>query len=318
MAKRLYHFLINSFLVITIANYKLAFKIGTYTDNALNNAKADPAILLLYNFFHPLFLNFMAAYNASKLQKNQAIGGTLTLTQLFDGLTDKLNIWDSQILVFYTKKSNPGFKALFPQGHKPFQQGSQETKIEAIKNLSDGMNGIAGLASVKSDVDAYYALFIAAFNTHQGQDSSIGTASDLVETQRVNMCNGLQWVLGGLTQKYYTNLSQIANFIDIASMQNGEQNKWVKKLLKGLKLLNIFERTLDPTDKLRIKNNKLGPLQFFCAKNAGDAVGAVFVIVNPGEEVTHPIADFGDFANNHFFNVYNPTDLDGGYEVELM
>lgn len=180
------------------------------------------------------------------------------------------------------------------------------------------MNGIAGLASVKSDVDAYYTLLINAFNTHQGQDSSIGTASDLVETQRINLCNGLQWVLGGLMQKYYTNLLQIANFIDIESMQSNKQYKWVKKKLKALSLFNIFERTLEATDKVRIKNNKLASLQFYCAKNAGDAVGAVFVTVNAGEEVIHPIADFGDFANNHFFNVYNPTDLDGGYEVELL
>ena len=70
--------------------------------------------------------------------------------------------------------------------------------------------------------------------------------------------------------------------------------------------------------KVRIKNNKLCPLQFYFAKNPGDAVGAVFVKVNPGEEVTRPISNFGNFANNHFFNVYNTTDLDGDYEVELM
>ena len=314
----LYHFLVNSFLVVTNHNYKLAFKIGTYTDNALNNAKADPAILVLYNFFHPLFVNFTAAYNAWKLQKNQGVGGTLTLTQLFDGLTDKLNIWESQILVFYTKKTNPGFKALFPQGHKPFQNGTQETKIEAVKNLSDGMIGIAGLASVKSDVDAYYALFMAAFNTHQGQDSGIGTASDLVETQRVNLCNGLQWVLGGLTQKYYTNLLQIANFIDIQSMQSGEQTEWVKKKLKALSHFNIFERTLLPTDQIRIKVTGPDALQFYWTLNANDAVGATSLIIPAGAEETHNADEFGDVLNNHFFNVNNPAGTVGSYEVELL
>ena len=101
-------------------------------------------------------------------------------------------------------------------------------------------------------------------------------------------------------------------------MQSGEQYKWVNNYFKELTHKNIVERTLQPTDNALINVNVTGALQFYCAKNADDAVGVVFVTVNVGEEVIRPIADFGDYVNNHFFNVYNPNDLNGSYEVELM
>lgn len=319
MAKKIFRLLVNTFLSVTKGNFKLALQLAVFTDNALNAAKADAAILALYNFFHPLFVAYQNVYNAWKEQKDLSEGGTLSLKQLLKGMTDKINIWDTAILSAYGGlKTNPTYKGILPDGHTPFLQGSQKARVDAVKHLSDKLIGIAGLAATKTDIDNYYALLNAAFNTHGGQKSTQSINSKAVETQRLEVCYGLQYVLGGLMQKFYKDIKQAGSFFDISKIQSGEQNKWVKKLLKPMTLLNIFERTLDPTDKVRIKNNKLGPLQFFYAKNAGDAVGAVFVTVNAGEEVIRPIQDFGDFANNHFFNVYNPTDFEGSYEVELL
>jgi len=169
MATRVFHLLINSFLSVTNKSYKLAFILGTFTDNALNAAKADPKILELYNEFHPVYTAFLAAYNAWKNQINTSISGTASFEQLLAQLTDKSNLWQSQVLAFYKSKTDKGYIALFPNGLRPFYTGGKLAEMNAVKTLSDGMANIVGLAGVKTDVDAFYALLVSAFSVHQGQ-----------------------------------------------------------------------------------------------------------------------------------------------------
>jgi hypothetical protein len=311
--------LINSFLSVTNKNYKLAYTIGTFTDNALITAKADPAILALYNYFHPIFTSFQTSYNTWKTQQNTSIGGTATLDQLLGGLTAKVNLWDAQILGFYQTKTNAGYIALLPSGHSIFLHGKQKDRIDAVKHLSDGLVGIAGLAATKTDVDAYYNQLINAYNLHQGQGSGVGTSSDAVENQRVLLCNGLFYVYGGLIQKYVTDLKQIANFIDVESMQQHLQTQFTNAHLKPLATYNICQRTLAPNDQIKIINNGSIDLNFYWAAHASDAMGATFVTIAAGSEETHNASDFGDVDNLHFLNVFNTSpELDGSYELDLL
>jgi hypothetical protein len=319
MAKKIFRLLFNTFLSVTKGNFKLALDLASFTDNALFAAKADAAILILYNFFHPLFTTYQTLYNAMKVQKDTAEGGTLTLKQSLKGMTDKVNIWDTAILNFYGGlKTNPSYKAIFTDGHTPFLRGSQKSRIDAVKQLSDKLIGIVGLAATKTDVDSYYATLNNAFTTHSGQKSTKGTNSSAVEAQRLEVCYGLQYVLGGLMQKYYKDLKQAANFFDMAKLQSAEQNKFTKKVLKGMTLYNIFERTVVPGTQISIWNKGAGPLQFCFAKNATDGIGTMFITIAPGANETHNADEFGDIANNHFFLVNNPVDIVGSYVVELL
>ena len=319
MSQRLYHFLINSFLVVTKKSYKLANTLGSFTNNALFNAKADAAILVLYNFFNPIFTAYQTAFNAWNLQQNTAQGGTLSLEQLLAGLTAKVNIWDAQILIFYQLKTSSGFKALFPHGHAAFSHGSQQEKVAAVKHLSDGMLNIAGLAATKADVDAFVALLVAAFNNKQGQHGNQNTGSNSVENQRVLVCNGLFYVYAGLVQHFITDLAQIATFIDVESMQNHQQTVFINNHLKAGAEHNICQRTLLPTDQIRLINNGEAELRFYVAQHATDPAGATFVQLPPAADVTHPASDFGDVATLHFLNVQNAnSSVEGSYEVDLL
>jgi len=318
MALRVFHLLINSFLSVTRTSYKLAFILGTFTDNALNAAKADPKILELYNEFHPVYTAFLAAYNAWKNQVNTSIGGTASLEQLLAQLTDKSNLWQSQVLAFYKSKKNSGFKALFPRGLRPFYTGGQLAEINAVKTLSDGLANIAGLASTKTDVDAFYTLLINAFNSRQGLDSSVGIGSDAVETQRVALSVGLFMAYGGLIRKYAATPLQIGNYFDIESMQHNLQTQFVNNHIKALTTVNIFQRTLLPTDRIRILNNGKTELTFFWASTDEQSTASIFITVQPQTVETFEASKFGDLATNHFFNVTNPSDLaEGAYEVDL-
>ena len=57
-------FIINMFINATRTSYKKALKLSNYHDSALATASAnDPAILLIYNRYHPLHIQFINKYN---------------------------------------------------------------------------------------------------------------------------------------------------------------------------------------------------------------------------------------------------------------
>jgi hypothetical protein len=319
MATRVFHLLINSFLSVTNRNFKLAFILGTFTDNALYAAKADPKILELYNEFHPVYTAFIAAYDTWKSQINTSISGTASFEQLLAQLTEKSNYWQSQALAFYKTKTDKGFIFLFPNGLRPFYTGGQLAEMNAVKTLSDGMANITGLVGVKADVDAFYALMVSAFNVHQGQKSNVGLGSDNVEAQREALSIGLFAAYGGLIHKYAATPLVIANFFDIESMQHNLQTQFVNNHLKALTTVNIFQRTLQPTDQIKIANNGKTELTFFWASTDEQSTAIVSVTVQPQTVETFEASKFGDLATNHFFNVTNPSDLaEGAYEVDLV
>lgn len=319
MSKRTFRMLINSFLSVTVNNYKLANTLATFTDNALNNAKADAAILALYNYFHPLFITFQTNYNNWKTAANTAIGSTANVDQLLAQLTDKVNLWDAQCLVVYKVKSDAGYKALFPHAHKPFNSGVTKDEIDAVKMLSQGLTGITALAATKTDVDAFYALLIAAFNNKQGQKSTVGNDSNAVENQRIIICNALFYVYGGLVQKFAADPKQIANFMDVENMQRHLQTQFVNNKLKPLAIYTVFERTLQPTDNIMVINTGTTGLNFYWAAHSGDTPTGTFVTMAAGEEKTITAGAFGDVANNHFFTAQNTSsNLMGSFEVNLV
>jgi hypothetical protein len=319
MPDKPYHFLVNSFSSVTKENYKLADTLGKFTDSALYAARANPDIALIYAFYHPIYTGYDTVYGTWKTQKQVSQGGTDALGQLVEGLPAKVNIWDMAILPFYGSKTNSTYKGIFPHGHTAFYRGTQKDRIDAVESLNEKIDGIAPLAATKTDVDTYYASLMAAYNNRQGQASGNTGNSDNVETQRQIICGALQCVFGFITYKYYNDLGQVAVYIDINSMANHQQTQFVNNNLKPLTEHGICQRTLAPTDQVRIINNGSVPLKFYFAGSATAAAGATFIILAPGADETHNASDFGDVATLHFLNVYNAdATAVAAYEVDLL
>jgi hypothetical protein len=316
----LQHFLTNSFAALTKRNYKLASILGKFTDSALSaGSAADTAIAVLYAYYHPLYLAFDTAYQNWKTQKDISQGGTETLVQLLGALPAEVNTWGLAILSYYGVKTNPTYKGIFPHGHTAFYSGTYMERIDAVGSLSTKLTGITPLAATKTAVDAYYTSLMTAYNTRQGQTSGNTTNSDTVEIQRLALCDALQYVLGGLIQRFYQDLGQIAGYIDINSMERHQQTQFINNHLKPLTENGICERTLGATDQIRIINNGSVPLKFYFANSATGAAGAIFITLAPGADETHNASDFGDVTTLHFLNVSNAdAAVEGAYEVDLL
>src|SRR5258706_6471620 len=96
--KRPWIFLINPILVATEHSFRMAVRISTYHDSALQAASADPFFLALYNTYHPLHINLVKAYDKWHTQMGLQEGDTLNVNQQLRLLSNsKIKQWDIAI-----------------------------------------------------------------------------------------------------------------------------------------------------------------------------------------------------------------------------
>lgn len=303
MFKRPWIFVQNPFMNVTATNYSLAVIISTYTDSALYAAKADATILSLYNTYHPLHLALTSAYNDWLTQEGTQKGSTLNLTQLLAQSTEKINDWDLAVQMLY-RKDTPQYRTIFPNGHAPYNTGTQTHRIAAVKALSNHLTSIAALATTKTAVDAYYTDLDAANTAQKGHKTSTNTASTAVEAARIAACKGLYATLGGLMQKYNAQPEKVADFMDLENIRTGIQTDFTGHTMGG-QTSKIAKRTLEDNQSIRLINSGNVKIQFYLATNPKDAVGSKSVIVNPFEDRTIIASDLGDVVTQHFLMINN-------------
>ena len=118
---RTWIYLSNPFLAAVIGSRSRANKISTYTDGALFARQADAFFGPLYTFYHPLHV----ALNNEDALWHSKIGTQKWRTQSFDDLLHqlspgKIGDWDFMVQGVY-RQGTPGYTAVFPRGHQPFQ-----------------------------------------------------------------------------------------------------------------------------------------------------------------------------------------------------
>ena len=317
MQTRPWSFLSNPFQTATNGSFIKAMLISTTLDAALNAAKADAQILVLYNVYHPIHLAYKAAYDAWYLQNSTQISGTATMQALIDGLTNNVNQWDAKVQVLFPKNT-PAYKGFFPNGHTPFLQGSQIERIAAVGALDAALALVVPVPAVHADVDSYYNQLEAALLAHDGQMSTTATKSVTLEAQRLLMCTGQYVALGGLMQKYSTTPATIGKFFNLTIIMSRAQKTFVGSGLAPQKDVVICQRTLAPDDIILLINSGHVPIRFFAALQKTDAIGTNFIEIPAMSSQSHPASDLSTIATNHFLKVYNPDAVqEASWEVDL-
>ena len=102
---KLWQFAVNQFLNGTKANYKKTLILSTAHDAYLKQMTVDfpgdPDWTTLYNRYHPLHLDYKAAYNAWVASGGSLKSKTLSLKVLFKLIPAKLDLWIAQIIPFF-------------------------------------------------------------------------------------------------------------------------------------------------------------------------------------------------------------------------
>ena len=306
------------FLVVTRNSFRLALRISKIHDSALKSKIADAFILAMYTAFHVVNEAYKNAYGKWVAKRSLQQGATLSFNNLIDLMRNvKINAWDAAIAAVYAKASAE-YKALLPNGHKPFQRGSQEDRIAALDGLIIAIGADAALATLKAELVVFYTDINNADSLQKQLMSDVKTASTELEAARVTMCLLMYADLGGLMQYYFTDSKLIEAFFDLKGIRKSQQVLFMGSI-KKLSFKKIAQKTVEATDQLLLENTGVTDLLFYLSATKDGAIGATFVIVAAGKQLTVNASELGDASTQHFLMVSNPDTINKGeFELEFL
>lgn len=310
-------FLINPFEVATEKSYRTAKKLGDYTTAALG-AQSKPRFVDMFNEISPLSADFNNAYSTWTSQLGSQKGNSSSLATLLKQLSSqKIEDWDIAIQQVY-KQNTPQYISLLPNRRKPFQNGTQETRINAVKSLSESIGTDEALATVKTDVDDFFTSITLVYTTQKGSISKSGNSSTNVELARKALCTGLYGILGQLMDYFKETPDAVSSFIDIETLRNLEQSVY-KSNIKGGETLLVLTHTFEAGEKARFVNRGNTDLAFALVAEKKDAMPSAFVTITANNELITDASALGDIAANRFLIAKNLSATgQGAYTVQLL
>lgn len=308
----------NLFDNATKHSFTKAHRIGNYTIASLKAQMTDPAILTLYTFLLTLYTAYDAAFIAWLVQQGTKAGSTDSLHLLMDQIVPNLDEWEYEIRGTY-KKSTPQFKAIFPKSRYSFELGKQDDRITAINTLNATLLTIPALATTSAKVTTFANLLNNAYSSQKGNISTKVINSDLLERARINLVDGMYYVLGGLMQKYYKSRSTIADYFDVQTLRDLQQSDFTGRNAPGV-IVVIAKRTLQVGYIFIFDNTGTStPLQLFVSPNDTPTVVGAKMIEVPANTVMQVNVDtIRVNSTDAYICVYNPSDtLTGTWEMAL-
>ena len=220
MNKRAWHFLINTFFVVTRRSYKKALTLATKHLAALAANNFDPVIAAI----EASFTAVLQAYTAAEQNLNAALGTyfgkTQTVEELFEELnTDKLSYWEGQLHYFYQKGSTKANELM--RNRSAFQQGTYEQRILAIKTFGDSCAAIADLVPLSVNVLAFHTQ-IASARALQLTDGEgrVDLLRSLRQTAHEMLCHEMYGNLGLLMHHYRKAPLQVERYFDLTLLRS--------------------------------------------------------------------------------------------------
>ena len=220
MKTKAYHFLINSFLVVTFNNYKKLFTIAAHHEGKLIANQSDAVVAAILAVFTPVF----DAYKATDLNLMSALGfykgETQSLESLFTDLqVNRLKVWEGKIFNHFPEGSIVATQ-LFPQHRKPFNKGTYENRIQAIATLAQGCSAFPDLLPVEAMITAFH-LQISSARALQLSDGEgrVALLRNLRESARVGVCQQLYGNLGLLMNHFRIDPLQIERFFNFSLLR---------------------------------------------------------------------------------------------------
>lgn len=302
----------------------LRSKLGTKAifdalDANLHTGIADADILALYNFFHSLCTDFDAKYLIWSSLKSSNPSNTLGVTDLLKELSSlKIQAWDIIIQSFYLQSSTR-YKALLPHRRRPFQEGTNALRAEAVANLLVAIGSDANLASLKTEVLAFQVLLLAAMSATSTQKTEIKTANTNLVTSILNGAAGMMYVYGGLIKKYYLSLTTVNNFFPVALMNKITQTDFTATL-KSLLPKKLFKRKLEITQSLDGTNFSSNPVLVYFTNGLTKvlAPGDPFISMPPITIANYTLAQAGYSDTKRCLYVKNTAGGDASVEIDIV
>jgi hypothetical protein len=309
----------NTFVTIARQSRERAITISNYTDAALMQRQSDPFFGPLYTYYHALHEAMKEERTELGAQRGTQKGSTKAVNILLKQLSpEKINEWERQIAVVFAP-STPTYISLLPNGITVFGNRKKDDRIKALRVLAEALTGIAPLAAVKTDVDAFYTQLNTARAQQQGKKSDTKTESTELTAALMAAMTGLYAVLGACMQHFAATPQAIKSIFDIQTIQNKKQTIFIHTVPKGMDATEfIFKRTLKPGQRMKITVLSGKKLGFGITDEKNDPV-ANPVYVDGLEQEIFEATQLGNAPAAKFFKVRNTDpDVDGHFKIEIL
>lgn len=259
----------NQFDHETKRSYRKAYIISCYHyDRMPAQIVIYPALQGLFDRYAPLHLHYVAEYGKWKLQTGAQTTATATVGELFaTGKTKLSNVWVVTIQTVYVKTSKE-YKAIFPNGVKPFNTGSVDLRILAYETLAQSISKEPKLAALCKEIQDFHAQLV---NARKGQGGAIGTtqvSSSGVEKARVAAMEMQYRNLGAIMDNYYEERDLLLPLVfDLQTLREQSQTVY-NATLEAHKTKAVLEHTFMDDDKMTVHNKGNGPVKLYLSTSA--------------------------------------------------
>ncbi|MEI8202702.1 MAG: hypothetical protein WCH34_06795 [Bacteroidota bacterium] len=319
--KKIWLYLSNQFLIATRRNFRKAYKLSREHDsrvkNALDNNPADEDYQIIYNRYHPLHEDLSVHYSNWASKGGMQKGDTLNLKQLLKLLPAKMHRIDVRIQIVHEPETQ-AYEKLFPQMHKPFYSGTQDSRILAVKTLITTIGDEVALAAVKADLIIIYNALESAKKVQTGAKKEKKTSSSTLEDSRVAAMTCMYQDLGLLINKFPSKPNMIEPFFDVETLTNPEQTIW-KGQLDAKEVLPVLVHTFAAGDIIRLKSTGKGDIDAYLASTPG-GTDSVKLSTTAKHEIRFDVAQFrvSNYKENRYLTLINASaNEDTRFIIEL-
>ena len=308
----------NPFESATSNSYIRAFMIGNFTESVLLARSASATeIAALEIYFKPYWAAYKGVYDSWRGQSGAQKMASSSLAQVLDDGPEHLDSWSATLMVAGIRPGMPQFLRVFPQGRSPFYRGHQDSRIEAYQSLEAAFTDI-GQPALALEANDFYIKLHDANVFQEGAKGNTSSDSNATENGRIDLCNALYYVLGGLMQYYNTNRDAISSYFLLRLIRISSQKVFVGHT-KPSASYNIAKRTLEPESMLTLYNGGVGPLQFWLAGDkTGNNPGGTPITIAGGANQDVTASQLGDTNLSTYLMVRNPDTMqEGVWEVDL-
>lgn len=315
----LWKYVEDQFQRATKTSYSKALKLSNYHDSALHIAAShDPIFQPLHDRYHLLHQNFIQKYNEWVSAGGSQSGKTLNVKQQLKIAKDKFDVWNGAIQAVYPKTS-PEYKAILPNGRKPFYKGGVDKNINAFNILSMNIGADPSLAAVRAEVDATYLLLDTARDNQEGAKAEKKHGSGNVETARIAIMSmqyrNAGWVMDNM---YDTRITLCEAMFDLLTLRDKQQSHFTASL--GISENKpILVRTFIATDVLRLKLDGDGPVVFYLASTQG-GTDSTPITRNSNQDMKATISEFNvpDYGTHRHLTAINQSGVVTHIVVDVM
>ncbi len=272
----------------------------------------------MYLIFHPIYLSVQNAYDLWHAQGGTQSGETLGLNLLMKQLMHtKISEWDIDIQAVY-KRNTKEYKKLLPHNRIPFQSGTQDERITAVAGLSNNLIGIAPLAAVKADVDAFKVELTTGQDVKNIAFKTTDNHSETVEAARVTMCNKMFGNYGRLLGLNEDNPSAITKYFPIKFIHSYHQVFFMHSIKPDAKY-KVVKHTFLPTDELIITSTNEAGFRVYVSDGGDGDYSTQGVVIVGNTSVTIEASLLGNIETNKCLMVQNLSHTtNADFEIEFL